>query len=197
MSSNSKINKFKIFNTYLLKWDVIHYIYNSFIGKVLIFLSIVSAMLSMSFVSGQYFKGLFFLSFSVLIFILGYIIYILFIPHIIQDFTRYDFIQNILDRNEKKQLSKITEFSFLENEKLEKLPIYIDNVDNFNRIRSIDILEDNTIDTVYQLAQIKFDYINNSFIAVRTIITLLLLSFFVTFYFVTIERIINYLLQFN
>jgi len=190
---HNKINRFKLYNTYLLKWDVIHKLYDSFIGKIFTLLSILSIILSNSIISNMNSKSLLFLSVAVLVFILGYIIYMIFIPATINDFKRYEFIEYLVTRNEKEQLSVITEFSFLEKEDLSELPLYIDSFDNFSEIKKIDIFKDISKDYLYQLAQIKYDYINNSILWIRFFITLLLIIFFIMFYYVTIERIINYI----
>ena len=197
LDSNVKntINKYKLLNTYILGWDIIHYIYNSFIGKILIFLGVLSIILNFQVINDCYLKSVFFLSLSILIFIIGYVIYLIFIPEVIRTFTRYEYYTHIINRKEKNNISMVTEFYFLKEVDLSKLPIYIDNVDRINNINEIDDFINNNKDGYYQLAQIKFDYLNNSLIIPRGIITILVIVFFITFYFVTVEKLINYILK--
>ena len=187
------INKYKLLNTYILGWDTIHYIYNSFIGKILIFLGVLSIILNFQVISDSYLKSVFFLSLSILIFIISYVIYLIFIPKVIRAFTRYEYYTHIINRKEKNNISMVTEFYFLTEVDLSKLPIYIDNVDRINNINEIDDFIKQNKDGYYQLAQIKFDYLNNSLIIPRGIITILVIVFFITFYFVTVEKLINYI----
>ena len=177
----------------ILTWDVNKAIFDSFAGKAFILLTILSIILSVPFVDKLDSINLFMYSIAVLSFIIGYILNLVFIPDVIRNFTRYEYIEYIFFRNEKKQLSIITEFTFINNININDLPIYKNPTENFSKIEDITSMSEISKDNLYQLSQIKYDYLNQEDKLFRFFITISLVTFFVSLYYLSIEKIIQYL----
>ena len=191
-----KTSKWKNIYTYILKWSTIKIIFDGFIGKVILILSILSILLIIPTIKSSNSQSILFMSISILLFILGYIIYVISIPEIIRKYTRYDYVTSLLNRNKESMLNKITEFKVLEENNINYLPIYNDKVDNFKNVTNIqNFMNDTTSDSIYQLASIKYSYIDNDNIIIRILLSLILIMFFISFYYLSIEKLIIFILK--
>jgi len=180
---------------YPMKWDLIVKIFNSFIGKITIALSLVSLLISTPILNIELSRNLIFASTAILLFILAYIIYLIFIPNILNEYTKIEYVDYITKKDKDEQISNFTEFNFLENKDLDYLPIYKEKDGNsFKKITSIEEFASNNQDSTLQLSQIKYDYFNNENIFARYIITVLLISFFVLINYISVEKLFNYII---
>ena len=183
-------NKYK----YSMKWDLITKIFNSFIGKVTLALSIVSLLVSTPILNIELSRNLVFATIAILLFIFAYIICLIFVPNIVNEYTKIEYVDYMTKKDKDNQISNFTEFIFLENKDLEYLPIYQEeNGNNFKKINTIEQFMSNNQDSTWQLSQIKYDYFNNKNIIVRYIITVLLILFFILINYISIENLFNYI----
>lgn len=183
-------NKYK----YSMKWDLITKIFNSFIGKVTLALSIVSLLVSTPILNIELSRNLVFATIAILLFIFAYIICLIFVPNILNEYTKIEYVDYMTKKDKDNQISNFTEFIFLENKDLEYLPIYQEeNGNNFKKINTIEQFTSNNQDSTWQLSQIKYDYFNNKNIIVRYIITVLLILFFILINYISIENLFNYI----
>jgi len=183
-------NKYK----YSMKWDLITKIFNSFIGKVTLALSIVSLLVSTPILNIELSRNLVFATIAILLFIFAYIICLIFVPNIVNEYTKIEYVDYMTKKDKDNQISNFTEFIFLENKDLEYLPIYQEeNGNNFKKINTIEQFTSNNQDSTWQLSQIKYDYFNNKNIIVRYIITVLLILFFILINYISIENLFNYI----
>jgi len=183
-------NKYK----YSMKWDLIAKIFNSFIGKVTLALSIVSLLVSTPILNIELSRNLVFATIAILLFIFAYIICLIFVPNIVNEYTKIEYVDYMTKKDKDNQISNFTEFIFLENKDLEYLPIYQEeNGNNFKKINTIEQFTSNNQDSTWQLSQIKYDYFNNKNIIVRYIITVLLILFFILINYISIENLFNYI----
>jgi len=183
-------NKYK----YSMKWDLIAKIFNSFIGKVTLALSIVSLLVSTPILNIELSRNLVFATIAILLFIFAYIICLIFVPNIVNEYTKIEYVDYMTKKDKDNQISNFTEFIFLENKDLEYLPIYQEeNGNNFKKINTIEQFMSNNQDSTWQLSQIKYDYFNNKNIIVRYIITVLLILFFILINYISIENLFNYI----
>ncbi len=180
---------------YPMKWDLIVKIFNSFIGKTTIALSLVSLLISTPILNIELSRNLIFASTAILLFIFAYIIYLIFIPNILNEYTKIEYVDYMTKKDKDEQISNFTEFNFLENKDLDYLPIYKEKDGNsFKKITSIEQFASNNQDSTLQLSQIKYDYFNNENIFARYIITVLLISFFVLINYISVEKLFNYII---
>jgi len=177
-----------------MKWDLIAKIFNSFIGKVTLALSIVSLLVSTPILNIELSRNLVFATIAILLFIFAYIICLIFVPNIVNEYTKIEYVDYMTKKDKDNQISNFTEFIFLENKDLEYLPIYQEeNGNNFKKINTIEQFMSNNQDSTWQLSQIKYDYFNNKNIIVRYIITVLLILFFILINYISIENLFNYI----
>lgn len=182
----------------LFKWDTIHNIYQSFLGKILLLLSVLSIIFSVINFSKIYLPvstiTLLCLSLSVLFFLIGYLLYTIFIPDVIKQFKRYEYLDYSLNRHKEAQFSNLTEFNFItksENFKiLKNLPIYNSKIDNLPEPKDLDTSKD----SIYLKIQIKYDYINNEKVICRFFISCFFYLFLFLFYYPSISNLINFIL---
>jgi len=180
---------------YPMKWDLIVRIFNSFIGKITIALSVVSLLISTPILNIELSRNLIFASIAILLFIFAYIIYLIFIPNILNEYTRIEYVDYMTKKDKDEQISNFTEFNFLANKDLDYLPIYKEKDGNsFKKITSIEKFTSNNQDSTLQLSQIKYDYFNNENIFARYIITFLLISFFILINYISVEKLFNYII---
>ena len=183
-------NKYK----YSMKWDLIAKIFNSFIGKVTLALSIVSLLVSTPILNIELSRNLVFATIAILLFIFAYIICLIFVPNIVNEYTKIEYVDYMTKKDKDNQMSNFTEFIFLENKDLEYLPIYQEeNGNNFKKINTIEQFMSNNQDSTWQLSQIKYDYFNNKNLIARYIITVLLILFFILINYISIENLFNYI----
>jgi hypothetical protein len=179
---------------YSMKWELIVKIFNSFIGKITIALSLVSLLISTPILNIELSRNLIFASTAILLFIFAYIIYLIFIPNILNEYTKIEYVDYMTKKDKDKQISSFTEFNFLENKDLNYLPIYKEkNGNSFKKIHTIAQFTSNNEDSTLQLSHVKYDYYNNENIFVRYIITILLISFFILINYISIEKLFNYI----
>jgi hypothetical protein len=84
----------------------------------------VSLLISTPILNIELSRNLIFASTAILLFIFAYIIYLIFIPNILNEYTKIEYVDYMTKKDKDKQISSFTEFNFLENKDLNYLPIY-------------------------------------------------------------------------
>jgi hypothetical protein len=181
---------------YTMKWELIVKIFNSFVGKITIALSVVSLLISTPIINIELSKNLIFASTAILLFIFAYIIHLVFVPNVLNEYTKIEYVDYMTQKDKDKQISNFTEFNFLEDKDLNYLPMYKDeNGNQFKKISTIEQFVSNNQDSTSQLSQIKYEYYNNENIIVRYCITILLILFFILINYISIEKLLNYVVR--
>jgi len=174
-------------------WNTIKVIFESYISKIFTLLSIVTLILSTPFINAFTNKSLLFLSIAILVFLFAYIIYIVFVPNIIKDYQENKYVSYMVSRGKSDTLSLVTEFKCLEDTKNQNLYIYKDETYNFSKVIKIEDFQNSKIDDIYQLATIKYAYLNSRKLIARWIITISLFTFLICFYYISIEKLLTYI----
>jgi len=123
-----------------------------------------------------------------------YILYLIFIPNIINEYTKIEYIDYMTQKDKDNLISNFTEFSFLENKDLTYLPIYTEEENSFKKINTIEDFVSNNKDSTLQLSIIKYEYYNNKNIILRYIITILLILFFILLNYIPVTNLYKYII---
>jgi hypothetical protein len=99
----------------------------------------------------------------------------------------------MVSRGKSDTLSLVTEFKCLEDTKNQNLYIYKDETYNFSKVIKIEDFQNSKIDDIYQLATIKYAYLNSRKLIARWIITISLFTFLICFYYISIEKLLTYI----
>lgn len=181
-----------------MKWSTLHNIYNGLIGKVIIIISLFSTLATIPLINEIKSLNIAITLLGAVIIILGYLIYLIFIPDIIKNFNLYDYINYNLKRERKNHLNKIDEFTLLEKDIVHTNNLYIFNENNMNLKEFKGINDSSIIDgksSIYSLSMIKYAYINTLFKKTRFFLTLLSIIGIIFIYHSPIHKIFTLIFQ--
>lgn len=181
-----------------MKWSTLHNLYSGLIGKVIIIISLFSTLATIPILNEIKSVHIAITLLGAVIIILGYIIYIIFIPDIIKNFTLYNYINYNLKREKRKYLNKIDEFTLLEKDFNYTNNLYIFSENNMKLKEFKGINDSNTIDgksSIYSLSMIKYAYINTLYIKTRFFLTFLFILGIIFIYHSPIYKIFTLICQ--
>lgn len=181
-----------------MKWSTLHNLYSGLIGKVIIIISLFSTLATIPILNEIKSIHIAITLLGAVIIILGYIIYIIFIPDIIKNFTLYNYINYNLKREKRKYLNKIDEFTLLEKDFNYTNNLYIFSENNMKLKEFKGINDSNTIDgksSIYSLSMIKYAYINTLYKKTRFFLSFLFILGIIFIYHSPICKIFTLIFQ--
>lgn len=195
----------KIISKLSLNWSLSRVIFEGYIGKISLIVIIISFLLNIFSYHPEISIGnislnqiinkeqFFLTTLSLFFFILAYLIYIIFVPKEVSYFSEQQYLEYMLNRNKNNQLSFVTEFSFLKAYDIKKLPKYNSDSETFSNETDLFKTDNTSLDKIYQLSVLKYDYFIYKLLFCRFIITILLFLFGITFYFYPVKNAIVYI----
>lgn len=184
----------------MLKWYSLNKLYGGIIGKILLIISISSLLIQTSTYNLFERDALLYINLGCISILLGYIVYIIFIPDIIKIYSSESYISNNLEKESKDYINYDDEFNILENKQKEinKLYIFKQISYSFRKFSSIkDLKEINGKSAIVTLSIIKYAYLNSLNCYMRFFSSLLLFLGLFLLYFNQITNIICYIWSFN